>query len=31
MIVMESGIGGGEGELTGARLNAGEAESLSEG
>ena len=31
MIVIESGIGGGEGELAGARLNAGEAESSSEG
>lgn len=31
MIVIESGIGGGKGELAGARLNAGEAESSSEG
>jgi hypothetical protein len=31
VIVIESGIGGGKGELMGARLNAGEAESSSEG
>jgi hypothetical protein len=30
-MVIESGIGGGKGELAGARLNAGEAESSSEG
>jgi hypothetical protein len=31
VIVIEIGIGGGKGELTGARLNAGEAESSNEG
>lgn len=30
-MVIESGIGGGKGELAGARLNAGEAESSREG
>jgi hypothetical protein len=30
-MVIESGIGGGKGELAGARLNAGETESSSEG
>jgi hypothetical protein len=31
VMVIESGIGGGKGELAGARLNAGETESSSEG